>query len=344
VKILKSYNDSKINIGEISMCRDLRLYPPPDKTRKDHVKPVPVSMGKLRVIREDNLEPLLTQVSLDSIKASLGKLTSYYTRHSKSKYINEVAEWLNIKFKDIGYDDVSFHNYRESIDGDSFDLKNVICRKNGFSKKDILVCAHYDSRMEDLNDSTSRSPGANDNASGVSAILEIARILYTQDLEYNIQFVMFSGEEQGLLGSKHYANYVKENNIDIYRLINLDMIGYPALNPGIIIIERDNDTDLQHNQVKENDHDSVEFGKIMANMSSYVDLKISLDSIWNSDYEPFEAEGYVVIGAYDGSADEEQNPNYHSSDDSASLIDWNYLASVTKMTLATIVTAAKRPS
>ncbi|HZI71658.1 MAG TPA: M28 family peptidase, partial [Nitrososphaeraceae archaeon] len=145
---------------------------------------------------------------------------------------------------------------------------------------------------------------------------------------------------QGLLGSKHYAKFVKDNNVNIYRLINLDMIGYPELNPGIAIVERDNHTDPSHNQVGENDHDSVEFGKIMAYMSSYTDLRINLDSIWNSDYEPFEAEGYVVIGAYDGSADREQNPHYHSTTDTASIIDWNYLVSVTKMVLSTIVTVA----
>ena len=53
-------------------------------------------------------------------------------------------------------------------------------------------------------------PGANDNASGVSAILEIARILHKQKLYCSLQFVFFSGEEQGLLGSKHYAKFLKE--------------------------------------------------------------------------------------------------------------------------------------
>ena len=74
------------------------------------------------------------------------------------------------------------------------------------------------------------------------------------------------------------------------------MIAYPKLNPGIIIIERDNNEKLEHNKVKENDAASIEFGNVMAEMSHYTDLKIDLDSIWNSDYEPFEEEGVVVIG------------------------------------------------
>ena len=79
----------------------------------------------------------------------------------------------------------------------------------------------------------------------------------------------------------------------------------------------------------------------MAGMSYYTDLKIDLDSIWNSDYEPFEEEGVVVIGAYDGSADENKNSHYHDVSDEPSLIDWNYLSSVTKMVLATVLKVAQ---
>ena len=143
------------------------------------------------------------------------------------------------------------------------------------------------------------------------------------------------------MGSKHYAKFVKDHNIPIYRLINLDMVGYPKLNPGMVIIERDNNGKPEHNQVKENDEDSIEFGKVMADMSSYTDLQIQVDSIFDSDYEPFEAVGCVVIGAYDGSADEDLNPHYHDGSDTPSLIDWNYLTSVTKMVLATVLKTAK---
>lgn len=293
---------------------------------------------------DSEFEQLIYSVSKDKIKSWLLNLSSFHTRHTKSKYINEVAEWLRMEFKKMGYDnnEIFFHNYNENIDGKNYELKNVICKKNGINNQCILVCAHYDSRIKDLADFESRSPGANDNASGVSAILEMARIINKQNLEYTVQFALFSGEEQGLLGSKNYAKFVKENNIDIYRLINLDMIAYPKLNPGTIIIERDNHTNPQHNQVQENDNASIEFGKVMADMSSYyTDLKVNLDSIWNSDYEPFEAEGIVVIGAYDGSADENQNSHYHDISDEPSLIDWNYLTLVTKTVLATTLKVAQ---
>lgn len=207
------------------------------------------------------------------------------------------------------------------------------------------MCAHYDSRVKNLRDSTSRAPGANDNASGVSAILEIARILHKQKLYCNLQFVFFSGEEQGLLGSKHYAKFLKENNnVSKYRLINLDMVGYPKLNPGLVIVEIDNNTKLRYNKVRENDADSAKFGNIMRGMSRYAGLQYRLDSIYDSDYEPFEEEGSIVIGAYDGSGQEDLNPHYQDTSDTASLIDWNYLSAVTKMVLSTILKVARFPS
>ena len=321
------------------MYKNLKHYPPPNKSKKVYVKPVPYPIEKSKKI-DDEIESILKMVSTDTIKSWVLKISSYHTRHSKSKYIHDVADWLRSEFVSMGYDDVDFHTYTENIDGHSYDLQNVYCNKNGINDKRILICAHYDSRMKNLGDSESRAPGANDNASGVSAILEIARVVKNHRLEYPLQFVLFSGEEQGLLGSKHYAKFVKDNNINIYRLINLDMIAYPAFNPEKIIIEIDNNKP-EHNQVKENDQDSIEFGKVMAHMSSYTDLQITLGSIYDSDYEPFEAEGFVVIGAYDGSAQEDQNPHYHDSSDTPDLIDWNYLTSVTKMVLATVLKVAK---
>src|SRR5215216_1038895 len=291
---------------------------------------------------DEEIVSLINQVSLDNIKSKVTKLSSFHTRHTKSTYINEAAEWLKREFENIGYDNVPNHEYKERIDGNEYNLKNIICKKDGNNNKCILICAHYDSRMEDEDDYTSKAPGANDNASGVSAILEIARILYNKKLEYDLQFVLFSGEEQHFLGSEQYAKLIRKNKIELYRLINLDMIGYPKLSPGKVIIKRDNNTNYErHNRVFCNDKDSIECGNTMINMCTYIHLVPLEGSIYDSDYEPFEKRGYVVVGAYDGSAEPEQNPHYHSTSDTPELIDWDYLTAVTKIVLATILTLDK---
>jgi Zn-dependent M28 family amino/carboxypeptidase len=325
------------------MCRSIEAYPYPDKRREQYKKRTPTAISKKteeKIQVNEVIQKIIDNVSSNNIKEKLNKLSSFHTRHSKSTIINDVAEWLLNEFKNIGYSNALYHKYDIIIDNKEYLLKNVICEKKGENNKIIIICAHYDCIMEDLQDYTSRAPGANDNASGVSAILEMARILNNEKLSYTVQFVLFSGEEQGLHGSVQYSKFIKENNLELFRLINLDMIGYPQLNPGIVIIERDNNSDPIHNRVPDNDHLSIETGEIMARMAKNNNLEFDLDSIYNSDYEPFEAKGYVVIGTYDGSA-ENINPHYHNSSDTPSLIDWNYLTSVTKMVLATVLTLGK---
>ena len=105
-----------------------------------------------------------------------------------------------------------------------YNLKNIACEKPGSTNNTIIISAHYDSRMENINNRPARAPGADDNASGVSALLEVARILSNISLNHSIIFVLFSGEEQGKWGSTHYADYIDKMDVDLDLLINLDMV------------------------------------------------------------------------------------------------------------------------
>jgi len=317
------------------MCKNFKL-----NKRIDNTKRTILETQKFENKLDKEIVSLLDQVSLDNLKTKVNHLSSFHNRHSKSTHINMAADWLMNEFKNIGYHTVYFDNYKAYIDCCQYNLKNIICTKEGNDNMYILICAHYDTILNtNTKDASSRAPGANDNASGVSAILEIARILYNQpQMKYGIQYVLFSGEENGLLGSEHYAQHVKENGIQIFRLINLDMIGHPCPEPGKVVVEVDDHPECRYNKVQENDNNSIEFGNLMSKMSMYTDLDPNIGHIWGSDYEHFEAKGHVVIGAYDGSVD---SSYYHSVTDTLEIIDWNYLTSVTKMVLATITTLDK---
>ena len=76
-----------------------------------------------------------------------------------------------------------------------------------------------------------RAPGADDNASGVSALLEVARILSNVTLNHGIIFVPFSGEEQGKWGSTYYTDMIDKTVVGLDLLINLDMIGFSNNHP-----------------------------------------------------------------------------------------------------------------
>jgi Zn-dependent M28 family amino/carboxypeptidase len=188
--------------------------------------------------------------------------------------------------------------------------------------------------MEDINNAEERAPGANDNASGVSVVLEIARILCYTILRDSVQFAFFSGEEQGLWGSKKYADHIKRNNLNLHRLINLDMVGNPPSKENKVIIERD-----IGNRVSSNDQESQDFAQSIEQLATdLTNLKVMQGPIYDSDYMPFEAYGYVVAGIYDGG---EENPSYHSKTDIPSTINFEYAVSIAKIVLATVANEAR---
>jgi Zn-dependent M28 family amino/carboxypeptidase len=280
---------------------------------------------------DKTIKEIISSISITNMERWINKITLFHTRHSKSKFIDEVSFWLKHELEKNGQTDVRFHHYTEK----GYNLKNVICHIRGLSDKVILICAHYDSRMENLGDSKSRAPGADDNASGMSVILEISRVIANLQFEYSIQLVFFSGEEQGQWGSKHYAKFIKDNNVPLQRLINLDMVGYPSRDSYDCVVERD----IGNSNIL-NDQYSEEFAQSIEEIAK---LNTTINTIpgpiYDSDYMPFEALGYVVAGIYDGGA--ENYPYYHSSKDESIYLDTKYVSEIAKIILGILLKEGK---
>lgn len=90
-----------------------------------------------------------------------------------------------------------------------------------------VVTAHYDSRVTDPLNATDDAPGANDDGSGVSAVLELARVMAPHPTEVTIVFVAVAGEEQGLFGSTRFAELAEQEGWNIQGVLNMDIIGSP---------------------------------------------------------------------------------------------------------------------
>ena len=281
---------------------------------------------------------ILEQVSSTRLKEYIDTLSSFHTRHTKSYHIEKAANWLKSEFENICKGSVFFHNYTQSDQNQTFHLKNIICSKQGLassqSNNTIIIGAHYDSRAKNINNTDARAPGADDNASGVSALLELSRILSHLNSKYNLQFVLFSGEEQGQWGSKNYSRYLNNSNlnstIDLY--INLDMVGYSSPNESNkVIIEYD-----VGNKYLQNDEYSKTIALFIKQTAlNYTNSEAILSKLGNSDFIPFEALGHAVIGIHDGGS--ENNPHYHKSTDMPDTLNIKYLTSITKIVLATIL-------
>ena len=88
-----------------------------------------------------------------------------------------------------------------------------------------MVTGHYDSRVTDVMNATSDAPGADDDASGVAAVMELARVFATRPTEATIVFAAVAAEEQGLYGSDHMAQVFKDAGADIQAMFSNDIVG-----------------------------------------------------------------------------------------------------------------------
>lgn len=189
----------------------------------------------------------------------------------------------------------------------------------------IILCAHYDSQNTRIGESPYLSaPGADDNGTGVAAVLECARILKDCITDYTVEFILFDGEEVGLYGSRYFAENM-DTSMNYRSVINLDLIGADYSGESIIQIAG-----------REDSADSSLY-ELFAETASVLGLRQSVEYLTPSpasDHRPFWVEApeipslLVIEGGY------RDNPHYHSSDDTADHIDLNYYSDIVKLSLA----------
>lgn len=144
---------------------------------------------------------------------SMGGRSSWEQQAAASLYIENHLNALGVAVEIQTY----CHDQKE--------WRNIVAVFPGNSDQEteLLAVAHYDSRNWDI---LSSSPGADDNASGVAVLLELARLLNTMPHRSTIRLVFFSNEEYGCLGSKSYARWARESGKNIRGVINVDVVGY----------------------------------------------------------------------------------------------------------------------
>ncbi len=187
-------------------------------------------------ISEQNLRKTVSYLASDDLK---GRLAGSEGEKKAAEFISK--EFKNLKLKTIDGKtftqnftyDVKLNPHEESS-AVKINSRNVIGYLDNKASKTIVIGAHYDHLgLNEHHNSTLMNPdgqihnGADDNASGVSAVLELAR-MFSQNKtkeKANYVFALFSGEEDGLMGSKKFAEEVKTKYPNVVSMINLDMIG-----------------------------------------------------------------------------------------------------------------------
>ena len=180
------------------------------------------------------VKPVDYTVTSQEVKSIVSYLASddLKGRDVGSKGIADAATYVEDKLKSYGATPY-FDTYRDNFKVGDLDAFNVVGYLEGndadLKNEFVLIGAHYDHIGQSktvANDSIAN--GANDNAAGTSGVLALAKYFGAKKTnKRSLLFVTFSAEEKGLLGSKHLANRLKEANIDLYTMLNLEMIGVP---------------------------------------------------------------------------------------------------------------------
>lgn len=194
-----------------------------------------------------------------------------------------------------------------------------------YPEKIYLLCAHYDSMS---NDPYNDAPGADDNASGVAALLA-AEYLSKKEFNATIKFVCFAAEEQGLIGSQKYAQEMFNEDAQILAVINLDMIAWwkMGIKYDLNIITNTNSQWLSNYLTQIN--------------TKYVGMPLDRttnDNAWWGDHSSFWDYGYSAIDVFEAYNwySPDFNPYYHTAQETLDKLDLDFALKNTKTCIATV--------
>lgn len=341
------------------------------------------------VQRDPEIEAMVKEISADSLKSYISKMVSFGTRNTlsttadKKRGIGAAREWVVQKFNEFAKSSGGrMTTYVDTTtlqpDGRRIDaltsLGNAMAILKGTDATDdriYLISGHLDSRVTDVMNRTADAPGANDDGSGVAAVMECARVMSKRSFPATIIFVAVSGEEQSLLGSGYLAEKAKREKWNIDAMLNNDIMGSNNSNETNII-------DNTRLRVFSEAFSASDTGRILQNIRSlglendgktrqlaryvkevgerYVDnLEVVMvyrndRFLRGGDHTPFVQRGYAAVRL----TEINENYNHQHQDlrtekgivygDLIEFMDFEYLRKNTGINLATLANLAKAAS
>jgi hypothetical protein len=187
--------------------------------------------------KDREVQAVVDGVSRERLEKTVRMLAAFPTRHTLSgpKGADAAAEWLYRQFKAIS--DETGGRLRVEKDiwtqpaGNRMpapaQLTNVIATLPGTENPEriLVVSGHYDSRVTNVMDAASPAPGANDDASGVAVVVELARLMAKRSYPCTVVFAAVTGEEQGLLGATHIAERIEAEKKNVVAMFTNDIVG-----------------------------------------------------------------------------------------------------------------------
>jgi hypothetical protein len=218
--------------------------------------PTPASTRPVKAVKDaterhqPQIDQIVGDISAQRIEGYVRKLVGFKTRHTMSDTTSDTVgigaarRWIKSELERCGADaggrlQVAFDSHVTPVSARisrPTEIVNVVATLPGTQEasKDriYVVSGHYDSRNTEIMDAAGDAPGANDDASGTAAVMEMACVMARHKFDATIVFMTVAAEEQGLLGAAHWAEQAKQNNLNIAGMFTNDIIGSSRADDG----------------------------------------------------------------------------------------------------------------
>ncbi len=301
------------------------LQPPPLPFRT-----LPGSRSEEPLIREiidrvdrDDLHRLMEDLTGEDEVLIGGETRRILTRNSyQTEGIAWATQFAYERLEDLGLA-VEYHDY--SWNGNSW--RNVVAEQPGTADPEqiYVICGHIDSMP-----TGPLAPGADDNASGSTAVLVSAAVLSRYSFENTIRYVLFTGEEQGLIGSQYYVNDCLAAGDSISGALNFDMIAYDGDGDGAMEVY--SGTTETSNALGDLFLDTISVYGLDLDPAHYLS-----SPSWSDQYRFWQA-GYPALVGIEPFGD--FNPNYHTVNDTLAGCDLDYLTGIVRAAAGTLARLA----
>ncbi|HEX8638456.1 MAG TPA: M20/M25/M40 family metallo-hydrolase, partial [Pyrinomonadaceae bacterium] len=334
------------------------------------------------------IQKMLREISPKNIETTIRRLVGFGTRNTLSEQdnpargIGAARDYLFAEFQKISADcgnclTVEKQSFTQQPTANKrvtepTILTNVMATLKGTTNPDrvYVVSGHYDSMCTKPDDAKCDAPGANDDASGTAAVVEMARVMSKRKFDATIVFMTVPGEEQGLLGAAHYAEQAKKANQNIEAMFTNDIIGgvtsyknsptrqtVRVFAEGVPTSETEEEAETRRRVGGENDSAARQLARYIQDVGNVYSPKFRVQVIYRrdrygrgGDHIPFLERGFAAVRFSEPNEDyTHQHQNVRTENgvfygDTIEYVDFDYIANVTRVNAAALASLALAPA
>lgn len=338
--------------------------------------------------RNRQITKVISEIDPKNIERSILKLVSFGTRNTLSdqndphRGIGAARDWLYSEFQKAATESggrmivekQTFEQARSARVPAPTMVTNVVATLKGTQPESAgrtyVVSGHYDSMCRSATDAKCDAPGANDDASGTAAVLEMARVMAKYRFDATIIFMAVAGEEQSLLGSTYFAETAKKNNVDIEAMLTNDIIGNSlggngvrdphtvrVFSEGVPSNETQAEATTRRSVGGENDSASRQLARFVKETGERYVTGMKVWMIYRrdrygrgGDHQPFLERGYAAVRFTEPHEDyrhQHQNVRLENGiqyGDLPQFVDFRYIADVARVNAASLAALALAPA